>query len=128
MGRKNYPGKYKDAQFKKKKKWRTDRERNGILLNNYSVCQIRKCCIHWIMGRQESSCNAGKNVEWWKFRIYMLCYCLTIQSLTLWTVAHQAPLSMRFPRQEYWSGLPCPPPGTHIIFPLVISVYEKAKR
>ena len=28
-----------------------------------------------------------------------------------WTVAHQAPLSMGFPRQEYWSGLPWPPPG-----------------
>ena len=27
------------------------------------------------------------------------------------TVAHQAPLSMGFSRQEYWSGLPCPPPG-----------------
>ena len=30
---------------------------------------------------------------------------------TLRTVAHQAPLSMGFSRQEYWSGLPCPPPG-----------------
>ena len=30
---------------------------------------------------------------------------------TLWTAAHQAPLSMGFSRQEYWSGLPCPPPG-----------------
>ena len=30
---------------------------------------------------------------------------------TLWTVAHQAPLSMRFSRQEYWNGLLCPPPG-----------------
>ena len=27
------------------------------------------------------------------------------------TAAHQAPLSMEFSRQEYWSGLPCPPPG-----------------
>ena len=27
------------------------------------------------------------------------------------TIAHQAPLSMGFPRQEYWSGLPCPSPG-----------------
>ena len=27
-----------------------------------------------------------------------------------WTIAHQAPLSMGFPRQEYWSELPCPPP------------------
>ena len=30
---------------------------------------------------------------------------------TLWTVTHQAPLSMEFSRQEYWSELPCPPPG-----------------
>ena len=31
--------------------------------------------------------------------------------VTLWTVAHQVPLSMGFSRQEYWSGLPFPPPG-----------------
>ena len=31
--------------------------------------------------------------------------------MTLWTVACQAPLSMEFSRQEYWSGLPCPPLG-----------------
>ena len=30
---------------------------------------------------------------------------------TPWTVAHQAPLSVGFSRQGYWSGLPCPPPG-----------------
>ena len=30
---------------------------------------------------------------------------------TLWTITHQAPLSMGFSRQEYWSGLPFPPPG-----------------
>ena len=30
---------------------------------------------------------------------------------TLWTVLCQAPLSIGFFRQEYWSGLPCPPPG-----------------
>ena len=29
----------------------------------------------------------------------------------LWIVACQAPMSMGFPRQEYWSGLPCPSPG-----------------
>ena len=28
-----------------------------------------------------------------------------------WTVAKQSPLSMGFSRREYWSGLPCPPPG-----------------
>ena len=44
-------------------------------------------------------------------------YCWCAQSLnrvqlfvTPGTVAHQAPLSMGFPRQEYWSGLPFPPP------------------
>ena len=31
--------------------------------------------------------------------------------VTLWTVAHQAPLSMAFSRQEYWHELPGPPPG-----------------
>ena len=35
--------------------------------------------------------------------------CLTL--CNLWTVAHQAPLSMGFPKQEYWSGLPFPSPG-----------------
>ena len=39
----------------------------------------------------------------------LLQLCLIF--ITLWTVAHQAPLSMGFSRQEYWSGLPCPPPG-----------------
>ena len=31
--------------------------------------------------------------------------------MTPWAVAHQAPLSMGFLRQEYWIGLPFPPPG-----------------
>ena len=31
--------------------------------------------------------------------------------VTLWTIAHQAPLSMEFSRQEYWNRLSCPPPG-----------------
>ena len=35
---------------------------------------------------------------------------------TLWTVAHQHPLSMGFSRQKYWNGLPYPPPG-HLPYP-----------
>ena len=31
--------------------------------------------------------------------------------VTPWTITYQAPLSMGFSRQEYWSGLPFPPPG-----------------
>ena len=29
--------------------------------------------------------------------------------VTPWAIVHQAPLSMEFSKQEYWSGLPCPP-------------------
>ena len=39
------------------------------------------------------------------------CFSHVRLSVTPGTVAHQAPLSMGFSRQEYWSGLPCPPPG-----------------
>ena len=31
--------------------------------------------------------------------------------VTPWTVAYKPPLSVQFSRQEYWDGLPCPPPG-----------------
>ena len=42
-----------------------------------------------------------------------VCVCLLSVRLfaTTWTVACQDPLSMQFSRQEYWSGLPFPPPG-----------------
>ena len=47
--------------------------------------------------------------------LLLCCCCLVTQSyptlVTLWTAARQAPLSMGFPRQGYWSGLPFPPPG-----------------
>ena len=44
---------------------------------------------------------------------YFHCVCAQSYShvqlfATSWTVAHQAPLSMGFSRQEYWSGLPFP--------------------
>ena len=46
----------------------------------------------------------------------LLCMCVQLLScvqhfVAPWTVTHQAPLSMAFPRQECWSGLPFPTPG-----------------
>ena len=38
------------------------------------------------------------------------CFSRVRLFVALWTVAHQALLSMGFSRQEYWSGLPCPSP------------------
>ena len=40
-----------------------------------------------------------------------VCTCALSHSAVSDSVAHQAPLSMGFSRQEYWSGLPFPPPG-----------------
>ena len=55
-----------------------------------------------------SSCCAT-----YPYSLLLLLSCFShVQLLvTAWTVAHQAPLSMGFSRHEYWSGLPCPPPG-----------------
>ena len=45
-----------------------------------------------------------------------MCACkvalVMSNSVMLWTVTHQAPLSMGFSKQEYWNGLPFPSPGS----------------
>ena len=46
--------------------------------------------------------------------------CLTL--VTPWTVARQAPLSVGFPREEHWSGLPFPSPVVPYIHTLILSV------
>ena len=48
---------------------------------------------------EDSSCMPAKSLQ----------SCPTL--CTLWTATRQAPLFMGLSRQEYWSGLPCPPPG-----------------
>ena len=61
----------------------------------------------------------GPGFNSWLGNQGLICYtCAHAGSLirvrlfvTLWTVAHQAPLSMGFSRQQYWSGLPFPSPG-----------------
>ena len=47
--------------------------------------------------------------------VMFVCVCarchVQLSFVTLSTIAHQAPLPIEFSRQEYWSGLPFPPPG-----------------
>ena len=45
-----------------------------------------------------------------KYCAMLSCFSRVQPFGTLWTVGYQAPLSMGFSRQEYWSGLQCPPP------------------
>ena len=52
-------------------------------------------------------------LNWIKKNLLMLFSCSVMSDsfATPQTVAHQAPLSLGFPRQEYWGGLPFPSPG-----------------
>ena len=58
--------------------------------------------------------NSGGQWHWSEtFWFYFVCQSLSHVRFfaTLWTVAHQVPLSVGFSRQEHWSGLPFPSPG-----------------
>ena len=63
--------------------WETEHEHTGVLIVSW----------YWYY-----ACVHPKSLQ----------SCLTV---TPCTIAHQAPLFMGFSRQEYWSGLPCSPPG-----------------
>ena len=60
----------------------------------------------------------ARTVEWvaisfsneWKWKVKVKSLSRVQLLATPWTVAYEAPLSMGFPRQEYWSGLPLPSP------------------
>ena len=76
----------------------------------------KQCSLETVaitQGRQADDLNHGGSSGSGEKR---LCVCAESFShvrlfATPWTAACQAPLSMGFSRQEYWSGLPCPPPG-----------------
>ena len=59
-------------------------------------------------------------LQFGKYFICTLCMCIcwllvVSDCLRPWTVASQAPLSMEFSRQEYWSGLPFSSPGIYTL-------------
>ena len=62
--------------------------------------------------KKKSTSYVHKNLTHACLHVCMLSRFSRVQlCATLWTTACQAPLCMGFSRQEYWSGLPCPPPG-----------------
>ena len=76
--------------------------------------------LHPLFPRKESHCWKSReiNVNYWPWASKCLslhcCCCCSVALVWLcatpWTVAHQAPPSLGFSRQEHWSGLPCPSP------------------
>ena len=66
---------------------------------------------HWInFRRAETKRKKEFNLEAWGSESVKLLSCVQLFA-TPWTVAYQAPPSMTFSRQKYWSGLPLPSPG-----------------
>ena len=65
----------------------------------------------------------ARTLEWvaisfssaWKWKVKVKSFSHVRLFTTLWTAAHQAPPSMGFSRQEYWSGVPLPSPGLFVI-------------
>ena len=71
-------------------------------MQNSACCMQR---LHWALYLKAVMIMAGADV----YVCMLSCFSHDRLFVTLWTVAHQAPLSMIFFRTKYWSGLPCPP-------------------
>ena len=69
----------------------------------------------WGVRHERDRERQPKMVRKWRCGAQAMCQACVLGhvqlSATPWTVARQAPLSMEFPRQEYWRGLPFPPPA-----------------
>ena len=61
----------------------------------------------------------------WKWKVKVKSLSRVWLFATPWTAAHQAPLSMGVSRQEYWSGLPFPPPGQKSFLIFYLWLYSK---
>ena len=79
---------------------------------------MRLGCYRYVLGCTQNLCpfRFQSHFWWLEWFLYLCWFCLIMLShvqffATPWTVAHQAPLSMGFPKQKYWSGLPLPTPG-----------------
>ena len=73
------------------------------MILQWSPCAILPTYVRWPFLQTQPDQSLSE--------LYLLCVLSHLQLFTApWTVAHQAPLSSQFSRQEYWSGLPFPPP------------------
>ena len=78
---------------------------------NYSVWYCNSGYMTLCMCQNPDHTESDFNINYAYMRAKLL-HCVWLFA-TLWTAACQAPLSMWFSRQEYWSGVPFPSPGDH---------------
>ena len=108
-----------------------------LLAHLFSWCLVVVCCMLAAAAKSLESCLTlcdpidgsppsspipgilqARTLEWvaisfsnaWKWKVKVKLLSRVRSSATPWTAAHQAPLSMEFSRQEYWSGVPLPSP------------------
>ena len=74
-----------------------------------SDIELKLLCKILLFMRCQSCKLLGKSFH--PLMCVVSCFSHIWVFVTLWTLTHEAPLSMGFSRQEYWSGLLCPPPG-----------------
>ena len=81
---------------------------------------MKNCSWPWFSSSQTGmylKCSGIKkhSIIWHTFELWCVCVCQSLSCVWLfttpWTVVRQAPLSMEFSRQQYWSGLLFPAPG-----------------
>ena len=87
-----------------------------LLLSRFS--RVRLCAIP-LMAAHVPGILQARTLKWvaisfsnaWKWKVKMKSLSRVWLLATPWTTAHQAPSSMGFSRQEYWSGVPSPSPS-----------------
>ena len=82
----------------------------------YSLTEAIRCLVsEFFYGHFYCETQAWKISKKSSWLVFACWHAKSLQSCRLfailWTIARQPPLSIRFSRQEYWTGLPCPPPG-----------------
>ena len=80
----------------------TTKKKNWIICKD--VDGPKECYTEWSKSEREKQISYI-NAYTWNLEKWYVCSVMS-DSATSWTITHQAPLSMEFSRQEYWSGLP----------------------
>ena len=88
----------------------------------YIYCIYSTCTIYIVYILVYIHTHTHTYTHMYKYTFFQ-CVLSRVQFfVTLWTIAHQAPLSLGFSRQRYWSGLPFPTPDIYTSVYLLISL------